>query len=214
MIYLAVLDHAHLDNSLFLTAFARAVAQHKNPGIILHGDSEYTERIIQGGVMRRDAQLRAMKELNRRLVGLLADEGVAAIGLNGSQKGLVNYDSASGEIEIDSSQIEKLPPQPAIVLSALGTGTDNEPVPVPLPLFAEQLRVRLELAEIVLFCSDASSEVMKQDLPEKASWNSEFSELIQKQVPSEFQNSGLKMALTTADSFAKWPNMGNMARFT
>lgn len=214
MPYLAILDHAHLDNNLFLSAFARSVARHSNPGIILHGDSEYTDRIIQGGVMREDARLRAMKELNRRLVGLLADEGVAAIGLNGSQKELVRYEAETDEIRIDSGQFRSLPQQPALVLSALAAGPGGSPLPVPLPILAGQLKTALELKEIILFCSDAGSKIIKQELPEKASWTDEFSELIEKQVPREFQHCGLELTLTTADSFGGWPKMSNMTRFS
>ncbi len=74
MDYIAVLDYEHLDNGMFLTAFAKALSQQKSRGIILHGDSEYTERLIQTGIMREEATIRAMKDLNHRLVALFADE--------------------------------------------------------------------------------------------------------------------------------------------
>ena len=48
--------------------------------------SEYTDRLMQTGMMREDARKRAVMDLNRRLITLFADHGVSAIGLNGFQK--------------------------------------------------------------------------------------------------------------------------------
>ena len=85
MDFLAILDYEHLDNGVFLTSFAKSLAQKEKRGLIIHGDSEHTERIIQTGVMRDEARIRAIKELNHRLVALFADEGVSTIALNGFQ---------------------------------------------------------------------------------------------------------------------------------
>lgn len=64
--FIAVLDHEHLENSIFLTSFAKSLAQlGDRKGIVIHGDSPYTDRLIQTGMMREDARLRAIKDLNK-----------------------------------------------------------------------------------------------------------------------------------------------------
>ena len=114
--YIAVLDYDHLDNGLFLKTFANAIANHKERGLILHSDSQYTDRIIQTGVMREDARIRAIKDLNNRLIALFADEGISAIGLNGYQRELISM--AGDDITIDVEQLNKLPDQPVLLLSS------------------------------------------------------------------------------------------------
>jgi len=207
MPYIAVLDYEHLDNGLFLNAFAKSLAQHENPGIIIHADSKYTDRIIQTGVMRADARIRAMKDLNHRLIALLADQGVAAIGLNGYQKGLIRI-SEDERLEVNVEQFRSLPPQPALVISALAeTESGNQPQPVPLARFADSLQTALEIDEILIFSAKENSEVIKQHLPDKASWDKTDRAFLNEQLPEEFLNSGLKLRLTTAGSFAKYPDL-------
>lgn len=139
MDFLAVLDYEHLDNGMFLTSFARALSKKKIRGLIIHGDSEYTERIIQTGVMREDARVRAIKELNHRLIALFADEGVSTIGINGFQKSLATTDG--DHIHIDKSKLAHVPVQPMLLLSNLGlhSETGNKTV-IPLPDYAEALK--------------------------------------------------------------------------
>ena len=207
MPYIAVLDYEHLDNGLFLNAFAKSLAQHENPGIIIHSDSKYTERIIQTGVMRTDARIRAMKDLNHRLIALFADHGVAAIGLNGYQKGMIRISTDEG-LQIDSEQFRNLPPQPAMVISALAEiENSNQPEPVPLAEFAGMLKSALQLDDIFVFSAKENSEVIKQDFPEKVSWDKSDSEFRNEQLPAEFRDSDLKLRLTTAGSFAKYPDL-------
>jgi len=143
--YLALLDYNHLDNTLFLTAFAKALAQHGNrKGIIVHGDSSHTERLIQTGMMRQDAQKRAVRDLNRRMIGLLADEGVSAIGLHGEQKELIRNES--GTLVLDHKQLKKLPEIPVLLLSNLVADAGSTSM-VPLeklgPFLAQELGYRL-----------------------------------------------------------------------
>ena len=64
--------------------------------------------------MREDAHIRAAKDLNHRLVGLLADEGIPALGLHAYQKGLV-----TPEMNVSKVAWDTLPSIPVIVLSTL-----------------------------------------------------------------------------------------------
>lgn len=142
MSYIAVLDFENLDNGIFLHAFAQALARHQRPGIIIHGDSEYTNRIMQTGVMRDDASRRAIKDLNLRLTALLADAGVPAVAMHGFHKDAIQVDDAYREESdeyVQSGGHEELigniavrrdqlvhPPGTVLLLSALaGVGASN-----------------------------------------------------------------------------------------
>lgn len=120
--YIAFIDYKNLDNSLFLKSLASATASQDakiTPRIFIHSDSEYTERLIQTGMMRDDARSRAIRELNKHLVILFADYGVPAIGLNGYQRGLATFDTDAGRLTIDHGYLHSLPPQAVIVISNL-----------------------------------------------------------------------------------------------
>ena len=196
--FLAILSYEHLDNGMFLTSFARSLAKKKKRGIILHGDSEYTERIIQTGVMREDAVLRAIKDLNRRLVALLADQGVPAVSLIGYQKSLVSYDNH--EVKIDIDQIMKLPGETMILLSGLAeTADQRKPLPVPLNLLSQSIHDTLG-CPITLFSIKEDADIIVQDLPlrfipakEKA-----ISEL---HVPKDFRNFDKEVTVTAPSLF-------------
>src|SRR5699024_622093 len=118
MSYIAAIDYEHLDDGLFLTGLAQSISkQKKTQQIILHADSAYTERIMQTGVMREDAKIRSQKDLNHRLIALFADEGIAAIGINGYQRKLIRLED--NELVLDKKQFKQLPRPSAIVLSCL-----------------------------------------------------------------------------------------------
>lgn len=120
--YIAFIDYKNLDNSLFLKSLASATASQDTkitPRIFIHSDSEYTERLIQTGMMREDARSRAIRELNKHLVILFADYGVPAIGLNGYQRELATFDADAGRLTIDRRYLYSLPPQAILVVSNL-----------------------------------------------------------------------------------------------
>lgn len=202
MDYITVLNYEHLDNSLFLTSFARAVARKQARGIVLHGDSEYTNRIIQTGVMREEAVVRAMKDLNHRLIALLADEGVPAIGLNGFQKSLVSV--TDGKIRIDIQQLHSLPEVPLLVISALGDfrkPEGNSVEPISLPLLAEAFVQQSTFENLTLFSIDEQSAMIKQPFPDAATPEKLPLELRQKHIASDFLDLSVPVQLTTPDQF-------------
>lgn len=163
--FVAVLTYEHLDNGMFLTSFARSLAKKKKRGIILHGDSEYTERIIQTGVMRQEATIRAIKDLNHRLVALLADEGVPAIALNGYQKSLVKTDNNYDDILIDAKQLFSFPGETMILLSNLAENTaDKKTVPVPLNRLAQSFHKETG-SPVILFSIKEDSGFINHDFP-------------------------------------------------
>lgn len=200
MDFLAVLDYDHLDNGVFLTSFAKSLAQKKHRGLIIHGDSEHTERIIQTGVMRDEARVRAIKELNHRLVALFADEGVSTIALNGFQKSLITYDGKT--LEIDKKQIDNLPEHPMILISNLALDVaSNEYVPIPLTKMATALSQKFDIAEVTVFSIDDSSDFIKQDFPECLQISNTDKSFIEKHIPENLRDLPTKVRLRTASDF-------------
>lgn len=208
MQYLAALDYQHLDNGVFLTAFARALSQqqHTRP-IIIHGDSEYTERVIQTGVMRDEATVRSIKDLNHRLIALLADEGVSAIGINGYQRKLITLDD--GSLKVDSSFIEQLPSASALLLSTLVYDHQSgQPVPVMLPRLAERLREELKISELFVFSAADEDEIFTgAEKPAKMKWDQIDEKYLDKYIPEEFHSHTKPLRLTTARDFDRIPDL-------
>ena len=200
MDYIAVLDYEHLDNGVFLTTFARSLAQKKKRGIIIHGDSEYTDRIIQTGVMREDARVRAIKELNHRLVALFADEGVSTIALNGFQKNLIT--SYKRGLVLDKRQLMNLPPQPILLISNLVRKSDSgQLMPVPLPQLANKLSSSFDIKEVILFSTDESADIIQKDLPDTLCPEEADNSFLAQHVPQSFHSYGDTIHLRTATTF-------------
>lgn len=200
MDFLAVLDYEHLDNGVFLSSFAKTLSQKKERGIIIHGDSEHTNRIIQTGVMRKDAQVRAIKELNHRLVALFADEGISTIALNGFQKSLLTINDDA--IQFDKKQIDKLPDQPMILLSNLALDMKAHNLrPVPLSDMATILVKKFNIDAITVFSKDESSDVIKQDFPESLNIKKTEDTFVKKHIPENLRDISVQIRLKTASTF-------------
>jgi len=200
MNFLAVLDYDHLDNGMFLTAFARSLAQRKKSGIIIHSDSEYTDRLIQTGMMREDAMLRAIKDLNHRLIALFADQGVATIGVNGHQKSLISV--KDDDIQINREQIDRFPSQPMLLISGLADNPGSgQPTPLSLPQMAQSFQIQLDINEIILFSMDESSSVIKGDFPVNITPKETDTEFLEKHVPKSFHQFNKEIVVTTPDAF-------------
>lgn len=209
MDYIAVLDYEHLDNGLFLSAFAKAVAKHKKRGIIIHGESKYTERLIQTGIMREEATIRAIKDLNHRLVALFADEGVSTIGVNGYQRSLLK--EKDGSVEVDVEQFNKFPEHPTLLISSLVNSDQQErPKPISVVSIAHALKKHLDIADVIVFSIAEGGDIIKQDLPKTFSRSgSSVPDFLEKQVPKDFHNTDYKITLTTAQNFSKYPDLTN-----
>lgn len=210
MDYIAVIDYDHLDNGVFLTSLARSLAQQKNTrGILIHGASAYTERLIQTGMMREDAEVRAVKDLNHRLIALFADHGVSTIGLNGYQRSLIKK---SGEdILVDEDQLRRLPKQPHLLISNLiDIEPESKPGLIDLPGLARALRSTLEIDDIIVFSLDDSEEFIKKERPafiHKGQLKNEYADL---QIPDEFSDIPLSIRISSARTFASYPSTRGM----
>ncbi len=206
--YIAILDFEHLDNGLFLKTFANAVSTHESRGLILHSDSQYTDRIMQTGVMRDDARVRAIKDLNNRLIALFADEGISAIGLNGYQRELITLTSSG--IKVDVEQLKKLPEQPVLLLSSLIHSEEtNRPVSASLQDVASSLQSALNVEHTFIFARSDDAEIIKKKLPESLSQAADRDAFVEEFVPKEFSELNLSAKLISANDFRNYPKLNN-----
>lgn len=200
MDYIAVLSFENLDNSMFLNAFAKALSRKKQRGIILHEDSEYTDRLIQTGMMREDARIRAVKDLNHRLVALFADQGISTIGLNGYQKELLSF-SESG-ISVDMNQFKRFPDHPVLLISNLIHHSGSEkPYFAPLDELAASMRSALSIDHAYLFSTDDRSSMIKGEFPLSVSPRMMNNKDLEAHIPEAFRSRDETYILTTADLF-------------
>jgi len=205
MEYVAILDYKHLDNGLFLTNFAKAVSKQKKKGLILHGDSDYTNRLVQTGIMREEARIRAAKDLNRRLVALLADHGVSSIGLNGYQKSMIlNHGSKT---EIDKKLIESLPSSPLLLISNIAHNPDSgNTIFVPLPDLGYSFQKTFDLSELVVFSMREDHDTINSGFPAELRWADLKNDFKKKYLPESFHHkSELTLRLLSVNDFGKYP---------
>lgn len=211
MKYIAAIDYDHLDNGVFLTSLARSLSQQQGNSdlrpIIIHSDSEYTERIIQTGVMRNEATIRSIKDLNNRLIALFADEGVSAVGLNPYQRNLITLQN--GTLTLDHSFLDTLPGKSTLLLSTLVQNADKDkPEPISLPRLATFLYEELQADELFLFSKSDESEIFTDKKSESdLNWDTMDPEFKEHQIPDEFDNFNYPVRLATARDFNQLPNL-------
>ncbi len=205
--YIALLDFEHLDHPVFLKSLAQSLSKHGNrKGIIVHGDSEYTNRLIQTGMMREDARERAILDLNHRLVALFADHGVSSIGLHGFQKELIGLNSDE-KLVLNKSVLSSLPETPTLLISSLVSTADGKKYIHPVRL-AEFLCNELEDHELVIFSQNHDSDIFLENTePTDLKWNSLDDSFIEKNLSEEQLSIHTSALLTTGNSFAEWPNL-------
>ncbi|MDR8390511.1 hypothetical protein NC796_05120 [Aliifodinibius sp. S!AR15-10] len=193
MKYIAVLDYEHLDNGLFLTSVAKAFAEQQNRQtqlVVVHGESEYTERLIQTGIMREEATVRAIKDLNHRLIALFADQGVSAVGLNGYQRECITLKDDTLDMDLD--YFNRLHQGPVLVLSNLVLDEETaRPVPVPLPRYLAFLHAQFSPNEVFLFSKYDHISPAAEGVPSDP----------QKEPPEELAQLSFPTKLTTAEEF-------------
>lgn len=211
MKYLAALDYDHLDNGVFLTTLARSLSQQQGNSklrpILLHAGSEYTERIIQTGVMRDEATIRSIKDLNNRLIALMADEGVSAIGINPYKREVITHEN--GQLSLNHSFLNTLPEQSVLVLSTLIKDYENDGIKaIPLPRLAAFLFQELSADELFLFSKSDEAEIFTdQNAAKNMQWSTLDDAFRKKQLPEEFSHFNKTIRLATARDFNQLPNL-------
>lgn len=194
MKYIAALDYNHLDNGVFLTAVARALARQQEAqaarAIVVHGESEYTERLIQTGIMREEATVRAIKDLNHRLIALFADQGVSAVGLNGYQRESITL--KDGDLNIDMNYFEDLHQGPVLLLSNLVLDRQSgQPTPIPLPRYIDFLHGQFSPDEVFLFSK--FDHTSPKERPENPGAD--------QQIPDDLKGLSIPVQITTTEAF-------------
>jgi len=211
MQYIAALDYDHLDNGVFLTTLARSLSEQQGNdnlrSVIVHGDSEYTERIIQTGVMREEARIRSVKDLNNRLVALFADQGVSTVGINPSQRNVISRND--NDLQLDHSFLGSLPNQSVLLLSTLiWDAVSEQPTIVELPRLTSFLFDELQADQLFLFSKSDEAEVFTNpDKPQDLHWDDLDDSYQDQQIPDEFTNFGKSVRLTSARDFNQLPNL-------
>jgi|GEM_PF-4725346 len=152
MSILIVLDDAHMTNRLYMQAFGPAVrALMSDPVIIVHDCTDHTEALIQTGLMRRDASVRAARETNLKLVGWLADFGIAATSVQGDRRGLIRH--SEGRLTLHPDLFATYPANTVRVVATLAEDTDGRALHVATHAMAALFQSALDLKQ-VFFASD------------------------------------------------------------
>lgn len=201
MRYIAAIDYQHMDNGMFLTSLAGSISrQENNHAIIVHGDSPYTERVMQTGVMREEAKIRSIKDLNHRLIALFADQGISAIGINGYQRKFIS--SGDDELSLDTSFFERLPEQSVLLLSTLVWDTKNKkPIAIELAAMAAFLERTLEAESVFAFSTADKDEIFVENKPPHLAWKDLPAGFAQQNLPQEFHGFNQPLYLITARDF-------------
>jgi len=211
MQYIAALDYEHLDNGVFLTTLARSLSQQQGEedlrSIIVHSDSEYTERIIQTGVMRQEARIRSVKDLNNRLVALFADQGVSTVGINPSQRNVITR--TEGSLHLDHSFLNTLPKKSVLLLSSLVWDTESkQSAIVELPELTSFLFNELQADQLFIFSKSDEAEIFTNpNKPEDLHWDGLDDSYQEQQIPDEFVDFGRSVQLTSARDFNQLPSL-------
>ncbi len=184
MRYLFIIDYKNLDNGGFLKLLAKRLSELRlDSFMVLHADSEYTDRIMQTGIMRKDAQTRSIKELNLRLTALFADEGIPMIAINGYQRDTVTTGD-KGELQINSTYLKHLGTQTNVLLSTLVSDADKKASPADLATLAEALQKQLQFDHVIAF---DTAEELNEIFVNTASDESKAKPT----MPSELEKSGV-----------------------
>lgn len=213
MKYIAALDYEHLDNGVFLTSLARSLSDQQKRAdvrsIIIHSDSEYTERIIQTGVMREDAKIRSIKDLNNRLVALFADQGVSTIGINPARRKCLTI--KDNELKIDTDFINSLPEQSVLLMSTLVYDEESDKtVAIDTPRLLAFLKDALNADELFIFNKTDEAEIFTgSDKIKDLEWNELDQSYKSTQIPDEFENLSLTVRLTSGRDFSQIPDLDN-----
>lgn len=211
MQYIAALDYDHLDNGVFLTTLARSLSQQqKKEGlrpIVVHSDSAYTERIIQTGVMREEATIRSVKDLNNRLVALFADQGVSTIGINPYKRNFITL--SEDKLQLDHSFFDTLPDRTVLLLSTLVYDREKQkPVVIELPRLMIFLKKELNVDQLFIFSKSDESEIFTNARPEQdLQWDTLDEDFRKNQIPDDFSDLNSSVHLTTARDFNQIPNL-------
>lgn len=213
MLILALLDREHLDNGPFLKSLSVALSRLKGVRILfIHSDSDYTDRVMQLGVMREEAVNRSTRELNRRLSSLFTDEGSSCVGLNGYQKDCLVR--SGGSLLVDSGYLAQILTHSHMILSNMVSDRDNGETGFTEPArLAAALHKALKPDHFIVFS-------LKEDgSPLNGMGNTDHSQIcradderIATLVPAEIRDAEINFLLTGLRQFASLPDVSGMLK--
>jgi isopentenyl phosphate kinase len=111
MLYLVHLDAVHLDDLLFTQSLGRLMMGTSHRLILVHGDGGQSERLLESAGIFPDPNAepsdqeralvdQAVRQTARKIVGLLTDAQVPAVGIHGGDRGLLRVDG--GDVQAGS----------------------------------------------------------------------------------------------------------------
>lgn len=185
MTLLIVLDDAHLGNTLFMKSFGHALKQLKQADIVLlHASERYTDNLIQTGLFRADASVRAAREINRKLVTWLADYGVSCSSVHGDQRGLIRRQN--GVVRLDRTRLQDYATQAVRVFSTLIQGENGETTSISLAELTRFLEIQIPTDHVVIFSLSEADSVIQREGPTLLSWSQPIDFLAD--IPDEFKS--------------------------
>ncbi len=185
MTLLLVLDDAHLGNTLFMKSFGHALASLKGTRlVILHASERYTDALIQTGMFRSDASVRAAREINRKLVTWLADHGVSCASMHGDQRGL--FSTTHSGLHADRTKLEAFATQSVWLISTLVADDQGSPISVPLATMARFLEIHLTADHVVLFSLAEADDILKPEGNIHLDWSQRVDFI--HRIPDEFKD--------------------------
>ncbi len=203
MDYLLVLDYDHLDEPVFLKSLANALGRlSSKQGLIVHGDSAYTERIIQTGVMSDEAKKRSIKDLNNRLIALFADSGISAVGLNGYQQDIIRKDDDKWEIKTD--YLKSFPAGVNLVLTTLVASRNKQQTEaVSLAELVDHLASEMNFSEAIVFTKNDAEELKATEssvLPLSTANHEDDQSVIAAHLPTELHQLNTPLVITSTQN--------------
>lgn len=185
MTLLLVLDDAHLGNTLFMKAFGHSLASLKRHRlVILHGSERHTEALIQTGMFRSDAAVRAAREINRKLTTWLADHGVSCAGVHGDQRALFTRTEAG--LRVDRTRLDTYPTASAWLVSTLAASENGRVSAIPLAEMARFLEIHIPTDHVVVFSLSETDEILNPDNHTILDWSQRIDFI--DRIPTEFRN--------------------------
>jgi acetylglutamate kinase len=185
MTLLLVLDDAHLGNTLFMKAFGHSLSALKGTRLaILHASERYTDSLIQTGMFRTDASVRAAREINRKLVTWLADHGISCASMHGDQRGL--FHATHSGLHVDRTKLETFASQSVWLISTLVSNENGSAGTVPLATMARFLETHLPADHVVVFSMAESDDILNPDGNTHLDWSQRVDFI--HRIPDEFKD--------------------------
>jgi hypothetical protein len=213
MLIIALLDREHLDNGPFLRSLSAALSQLGDVRVLfIHADSEYTDRVMQLGVMREEALVRSTQELNRRLSALFSDEGSACVGLNGYQRDSLML--RDGALIVNSDYLREILAHSHIILSNMVADRDHGSTAyIATARLAATLTNALNPDELIVFSArESGGPIVDHGNGNKCETFSPTDERITGLIPADMRVSEVGYLLTGLRQFAALPDVSGMLK--